>query len=151
MVTTFVNQARPVTAPGAGPGGSGEEAALQAAATAIGVSASTLEADLAKGDSIASVAAAQSPSISAGAVATAVTTVVESQINALQSSGKITSAQASSLTSEVLSRVTDWVNGTYPGWPFGPFGTSGGFGGPFPGSPWGHGVGASPSASPSAA
>jgi hypothetical protein len=80
----------------------------------------------------------------------AVTTAVDSQISSLQSSGKITSAQASTLTSDVQSRVTSWVDGTYPGWPFGPFGTFSGFGGSFPGGHWGHGSGASPSASPSA-
>jgi hypothetical protein len=151
MVTNFVNQTRPATAPGVGFGGSGEQAALQAAATAIGVSVSDLDSDLAKGESIASVAAAQTPGVSASAVVSAVTTAVDSQISTLQSSGKLTSAQASALTSEVQSRVTDWVNGAYPGWPFGPFGTFGGFGGAFPGGPWGHGFGASPSASPSAA
>jgi hypothetical protein len=150
MVTNFVNQTRPATAPGAGSGGSGEQAAVQAAATTIGVSVSTLEADLTKGESIASVAAAQSPSVSTSAVVSAVTAAVDSQISALQTSGKITSAQASTLTSEVSSRMTDWVNNTYPGWPFGPFGTFTGFGGSFPGGSWGHGSGASPSASPSA-
>ena len=150
MVTSFVNQTRPAAASGTGPGGSGEHAALQAAATAIGVSVSTLETDLAKGESIASVAAAESPGVSTGAVVSAVTTAVDSQISSLQSSGKITSAQASTLTSDVQSRVTSWVDGTYPGWPFGPFGTFSGFGGSFPGGHWGHGSGASPSASPSA-
>lgn len=148
MVTNFVNQTRPATVPGSG--GSGEEAALQAAATAIGVSVSDLQSDLAKGESIASVAAAQSPSVSASAVVSAVTTAVDNQISALQSSGKITSAQASTLTSDVQSRVTSWVDGTYPGWPFGPFGTFGGFGGSFSGGHWGRGSGASPSGSPSA-
>jgi hypothetical protein len=147
MVTSFVNQTRPAAASGTGPGGSGEHAALQAAATAIGVSVSTLETDLAKGESIASVAAAESPGVSTGAVVSAVTTAVDSQISSLQSSGKITSAQASTLTSDVQSRVTSWVDGTYPGWPFGPFS---GFGGSSPGGHWGHGSGASPSASPSA-
>jgi hypothetical protein len=150
MVTNFVNQTRPATAPGAGSGGSGEQAAVQAAATTIGVTVSTLEADLAKGESIASVAAAQSPSVSTSAVVSAVTAAVDSQISSLQTSGKITSAQASTLTSEVSSRMTDWVNDTYPGWPFGPFGTFTGFGGSFPDGSWGHGTGASPSASPSA-
>ena len=146
MVTSFVNQTRPAAAPGAGPGASGEQAALQAAASKIGVSISALQSDLAKGESIASVAAAASPS----AVVSAVTTAVDSQISSLESSGKITSAQASTLTSEVSSRVTSWVNDTYPGWPFGPFGTFTGFGGSFPGGHWGHGTGASPSASPAA-
>ena len=150
MVTNFVNQTRPATAPGAGSGGSGEQAALQAAATAIGVSVSDLQSDLAKGESIASVAAAQSPSVSTSAVVSAVTTAVDSQISSLKSSGKITAAQATTLTSEVSSRVTSWVNDTYPGWPFGPFGTFTGFGGSFPGGHWGYGSGASPSASPSA-
>jgi hypothetical protein len=150
MVTNFVNQTRPATAPSAGPGGPGEQAALQAAATAIGVSVSTLESDLAKGESIASVAAAESPTVNTGAVVSAVTTAVDSQISRLESSGKITSAHASTLTSDVQSRVTSWVDGTYPGWPFGPFGTFSGFGGSFPGGHSGHGSGASPSASPSA-
>jgi hypothetical protein len=152
MVTRFVNQARPATAPAAGMGGSGEQAALQAAATAIGVSASTLQSDLAGGQTIAQVAQAQG--VSAATVIGAVTTAVDSQISGLETSGKLTSAQASTLTSEVPSRVSGWVDGTYPGWPFGPFGISGTFGGggfgggPFPGGPWGHGSGASQSPSP---
>ena len=149
MVTDFVNQARPTTVPGIG-GGSGEQAALQAAATTIGVTASTLQSDLAAGQTIASVA--QAHSVSVASVTSAVTTSIDSQISSLESSGKLTSTEASTLTSEVQSRVTAWVNGTYPGWPFGPFGTLGGSfigGGSFAG-PWGHGAGATPSASPSA-
>ena len=113
----------------------GEQAALQAAATTIGVTASTLQSDLAAGQTIASVA--QAHSVSVASVVSAVTTAVDSQISSLESSGKLTSTEASTLTSEVQSRVTAWVNGTYPGWPFGPFGTLGGtfigggaFGGP---------------------
>jgi len=153
MVTNFVNQTRPATVPSVGIGGSGEQAALQAAATTIGISASTLESDLASGQSVASVA--QADNVSVGSVVSAVTTAMDSQISSLESSGKITSAQASTLTSEAQSRVTEWVDGTYPGWPFGPFGisgtTGGGFfgGGPFAGMPWGHGPAVSPSASPS--
>jgi hypothetical protein len=153
MVTNFVNQTRPATAPSVGLGGSGEQAAIQAAATAIGISSSTLTSDLAAGQSVASVA--QAKDVSASTVISAVTTAVDSQISSLESSGKITSAQASTLTADVQSRVTEWVDGTYPGWPFGPFGisgtTSGGFfgGGPFAGMPWGHGPAVSPSASPS--
>jgi predicted DNA-binding protein (UPF0251 family) len=148
MVTDFVDQARPATVPGIG-GGSGEQAALQAVATTIGVTASTLQSDLAAGQTIAAVAQAHSVSVSS--VVSAVTTAVDSQISSLESSGRITSAEASTLTSEVQSRVTVWVNGTYPGWPFGPFGTLGGgfAGGGFFGGSWGHGPGASPSASPS--
>ena len=153
MVTDFVDQTRPATVPGIGGGGAGEMAALQAAATTIGVTASALASDLAAGQSIAEVAGAHDVSVSK--VVAAVTTAVDSQISSLESSGRITSAEASTLTSEVQSRVTAWVDGTYPGWPFGPFGTfgtaSGGFfsGGPFAGMPWGHGPAASPSASPS--
>ena len=148
MVTAFVDQARPTTVPGIG-GGTGEQSALQAAATTIGVTASTLQSDLAAGETIASVAQAHSVSVSS--VVGAVTTAVDSQINALESSGRITSAEASTLTSEVQSRITAWVDGTYPGWPFGPFGAFGGsfIGGGFFGGPWGHGPGATASASPS--
>jgi len=153
MVTSFVNQTRPSGGPRAGAGGLSQQAAVQAAATAIGISASTLQSDLRSGKSIADIASANN--VSTGSVITAVTSAVDSQISSLESSGKITSAQASTLTSEVQSRVTDWVDGTYPGWPFGPFGISGtpsgGFfgGGPFAGMPWGHGPAVSPSASPS--
>ncbi|HAW10444.1 MAG: hypothetical protein ABSC16_07355 [Candidatus Dormibacteria bacterium] len=153
MVTDFVDQTRPATVPGIGGGGAGEMAALQAAATTIGVTASALASDLAAGQSIAEVAGAHDVSVSK--VVAAVTTAVDSQISSLESSGRITSAEASTLTSEVQSRVTAWVDGTYPGWPFGPFGTfgtaSGGSfgGGPFAGMPWGHGPAVSPSASPS--
>jgi hypothetical protein len=150
MVTSFVNQTRPATPPSGSPsafaGGSGEPAALQAAATAIGngVTASTLQSDLASGQSIADVASAHNVSIDS--VVSAVTTVVDSQISSLESSGKLSSAQASALTADVQSRVSDWVNGTYPGWPFGPFGGWGG--GSFRGGPWGQWNGASPSPSP---
>ena len=124
MVTDFVNQARPATVPGIG-GGSGEQAALQAAATTIGVTASALQSDLAAGQTIASVAGAHERQ-RLRVVTSAVTTSVDSQISSLESSGKLTSTEASTLTSEVQSRVTAWVDGTYPGWPFGPFGTLGG-------------------------
>ena len=146
MVTDFVDQARPATVPGIGGAGSGEEAAIQAAATAIGVSASALQADLAAGQTIASVA--QAHSVAAATVISAVTTAVDSQISSLESSGRITSAEATTLTTQAQSRVTAWVDGAYPGWPFGPF--FGGFGGgTFAGMPWGHGPVASPSASAS--
>jgi len=144
MVTNFVNQTQPAGGTGER-AGFGEQTALQAAATAIGngVTASTLGSDLAAGQTIADVASAHNVSIDS--VISAVTTAVDSQISSLESGGKLTSTQASSLTAEVQSRVSDWVNGTYPGWPFGPFGS-----GSFAGGHWGQWNGASPSASPSA-
>ena len=136
MVTTFVNQTRPA--------GAGEQAALQAAAKAVGVTASQLRSDLVAGQSIASVA--QAHNVSTSTVISAVTTVVDSQIASLQTSGKISSGQASQITAQVQQRVTDWVDAAYPGWPFGPFSA-----GPHRGPPFGGGSGrpTAPSATPS--
>ncbi|MGA8015912.1 MAG: hypothetical protein WCB85_08355 [Candidatus Dormiibacterota bacterium] len=155
QITSFVNRTghQPSTVPSAGLPASGEQAAIAAAAKAIGVTASELESDLAGGQSIASVAGAHGVSVST--VESDVTSAVDTQISSLESSGKLTSTEASQLTSQVPTRVDAWVNDTYPGWPFGPFGSLGGgfLGGPFggfgPGGPWGHGPNASPSASPS--
>lgn len=141
MVTTFVNRTRPAGRSS----GVGDQAALEAAAKAIGISASQLSSDLVASQTIASVA--QAHNVSASAVISAVTTEVDSQIASLQTSGKITSAQASQLTAQVQQRVTDWVDSTYPGWPFGPFNAAPHHGGPaFGGGP---GLPTAPIAAPS--
>ncbi|HXZ99662.1 MAG TPA: hypothetical protein VEK76_04865 [Candidatus Binatia bacterium] len=143
MITAFVNQAGGFRGPTAGLPLDGEQAAVQAAAKAIGITPSELLSDLAGGQSVASVA--QSKGVQASTVISAVTTAVDSQISSLEQSGKISSSQASQLTSEVPQRVSQWVNDDFPGWPFGPFA---GPGGSFPGGPWGRHPAASPSASP---
>ena len=147
MVTAFVNQTRPATPPSLGAGGSGERAALQAAATAIGVTPSALASDLGSGQTIASVA--QAHGVSASTVISAVTTAVDNQISSLESSGAITSAEASALTADVAARVTEWVDNSYPGWPLGPFGAGPAPDIPLPGDHSGSWWGASPSPSAS--
>ena len=153
MVTDFVDQARPATVPGIGGGGSGERRRSRRRRPP---SASPPPPSSPTSPPVRPSPASPAPTASAlASVVSAVTTAVDSQISSLESSGRITSAEASTLTSEVQSRVTAWVDGTYPGWPFGPFGTfgrrAGSFGGgPFAGMPWGHGPAPRPSASPSA-
>ena len=147
MVTAFVNQTRPAAPPSLGFGGSGQQAALQAAATTIGVTPSALESDLASGQTVASVAKAHD--VSASTVISAVTTAVDNQISSLESSGKISSSEASALTAEVAARVTEWVDNSYPGWPLGPFGAGPSSGIPLPGGHSGSWWGASPSPSAS--
>lgn len=138
MVTAFVNG----TAPGGlGLPGGGQSAALQAAAKAIGVTAQQLASDLRNGQSIASVASAHG--VKASIVEGAVITAVDKEIQSLKASGRLSAAQASQLTSQVAQRVDAWVTGTYPGWPFGPFGGDL-HGGPMAGGPWAR---SSPSAS----
>ena len=130
MLTDFVNSPMPAGGPGHAPA-AGEGAALQAAAKAIGVSAATLASDLRTGQTVAAVAATHN--VSASSVEKAVVTAVDSRIQELVSSGRLTAAQASTLTAQASQRVDTWVTETYPGWPFGPFG---GDPGSHPGGPW---------------
>jgi hypothetical protein len=151
MITDFVNRTPPPPGSGPGPMGSGQEAALKAAATAIGITPAELRSDIAGGQSIAQVASAHS--VATSTVESAVDTALDSAISSLQQAGKLTSAQASQLTSEVPQRVSEWVSETFPGWPFGPFGPSFMRGGPGPGGPgpFGpQGPTSSPTVSPSA-
>jgi transposase-like protein len=117
MVTAFVNGTRP---PGLGFPGGGARAALQAAAKAIGVTAPQLASDIRNGQSISTVASAHK--VKVATVEAAVTAAVDKEIATLKSSGRISASEASQLTAQVPQRVDAWVTGTFPGWPFGPFG-----------------------------
>ncbi len=142
MVTAFVNGTTPVHLglPGAG----GQQAALQAAAKAIGVTPQQLAADVRGGKSIASVASSHHVQVSA--VESAVISAVGKKIQSLKTSGRISASEASQLSAQVRQRVDAWVTETFPGWPFGPFG-GGLHAGPMLGGP---GARPSPSASASA-
>lgn len=131
MVTDFVNRTPPAVRPGPGPDGAG--VALQAAAKAIGISEATLASDLRSGQTVAAVAAAHG--VSTSSVEKAVVAAVDSEIQQLATGGRLSSSQASTLTSTVPQRVDAWVTETFPGWPLGPFGGDGGWHPMGPGGP----------------
>jgi hypothetical protein len=120
-VTEFVYQV-PVGSPLADADGSWEQAALEDAAGAIGISATTLESDLAAGRSIADVASADDVSLQS--VISAVMTLVDDQVAGLENSDELAVSEATGLTGELRSAVSGWVNGTSPGLLFGPLGSS---------------------------
>jgi hypothetical protein len=144
-VTAFVYQV-PVGSPLQDAGGSWEQAALEDAAGAIGISATTLEAGLAAGQSIADVASAHDASVAS--VVGAVMALVDNQIAGLESSDELTVSEAAGLTGELRSAVEEWVDGTSPGLLFGPLGSS--VGDSVSASATGQGSGPSPGPSPPA-
>jgi hypothetical protein len=88
-----------------GPGGD----ILDAAATYLGVSTATLQADLQKGQSLADVANAQNKSTDG--LKTALTNAMQTKLDAAVKSGAITQAQETDILNEFTSHVTDMING----------------------------------------
>jgi polyhydroxyalkanoate synthesis regulator phasin len=90
-------------------------------ANAIGIDVATLQARLAKGESLATIAGAKKDALIAALVAEE-----NKEIDAAVTAGKLTAAQATTLKANVNAHVTAMVNAT-PG--AGPMGRMGGMGG----------------------
>jgi len=76
-------------------------------ASTIGISVATLEARLAAGDSLATIAGAKTSALIAALVAEETT-----EINAAVTAGKITAAQGTTLKANLTTRITAMVNAT---------------------------------------
>jgi hypothetical protein len=117
-LTDLVNGAFPKGGPGFGFHVGG----LDAAATYLGLTADQLRTQLESGKTLAQIANATSGKSAAGLIA-ALVADAKKDIAAAVSAGKLTQAQADTITSDLQQRITDLVNGTLP--------TRGpGFGGP---------------------
>lgn len=92
---------------------------LDAAATYLGVSASTLSSDLAGGKTLAQVAKAQGKT--ADGLAGAMVAAQKKQLDAAVAAGRLSQAQEQAIVSNLTQRITGLVNGKRP---------TGGFGGP---------------------
>ena len=108
---------------------------LAAAASYLGVSATTLRSDLANGQTLAQVAKAQGKTVD-GLVAVMVAAQKQTFDTAV-SSGSLTQAQAQRIEANLQTIVTQLVNGVRPRRPYG----GGGFGGGLGGAPSGPGRG----------
>jgi hypothetical protein len=105
-VTDLVNSGPPV------PPASGEPQGglLQTAATFLGVSLSTLQSDLSSGKTLAQVAAAQGKQVAD--LVTALEAAPTARLDAAVKAGTITSAQESTILTNLTTRLTAIVNGT---------------------------------------
>ena len=91
-----------------GPMGGPNQAAEQTAIlSTLGITATTLQADLAAGQSLATIAGAKTQ-----ALITALVAVENSEIDAAVTAGQLTAAQATTAKAGVLARVTAHVNAT---------------------------------------
>ena len=113
---------------GFGPMGGPNQAAEQSAIlTTLGITATTLQADLAAGQSLATIAGTKTQ-----ALITALVAVENTEIDAAVTAGHLTASQATTEKANVLAKVTAHVNAT-PG--------QGGMGGMGRGHGHGHGHG----------
>ena len=108
---------------GGGPFGNG----LAAATTYLGISESDLRSQLASGKTLAQIANATSGKSAAGLI-DALVAAQRKQLDQAVSNGRISQATADQIASNLASRVTDMVNGTFRRGGFGDRGH--GFGGP---------------------
>lgn len=93
---------------GQGPMGGPNQAAEQSAIlSTLGITATSLQADLAAGKSLATIAGTKTQ-----ALITALVAVENSEIDAAVTAGKLTAAQATTAKADVLTRVTAHVNAT---------------------------------------
>jgi hypothetical protein len=101
------------TLPKGGPGFGFHVAGLDAAATYLGLTEDQLRTQLESGKTLAQIANATSGKSASGLVA-ALVADAKKDIAAAVSSGKLTQAQADSITADLQQRITDLVNGTLP-------------------------------------
>jgi len=88
-------------------GGPNQAAEQNAILTTLGITATALQADLAAGQSLATIAGAKTQ-----ALITALVAVENSEIDAAVTAGQLTAAQATTEKAGVLARVTAHVNAT---------------------------------------
>ncbi len=100
---------------------------LAAAATYLGISTATLQADLQSGKTLAQVAEATAGKSAAGLITALVAQETQELTDAVKA-GRLTQAQADAITPTIQQRVTDMVNGVRPA--FGPGGMHGMHGAP---------------------
>jgi hypothetical protein len=108
---------------GGGFGGGGFFGGLSVAATYLGVSQATLQADLAGGKTLAQVAKAQGKT--ADELVTAMVAATRRQLDAQVSAGRFSEQQEATIVASIEQRYRDLVNGTRAG----PGGFGRGFGG----------------------
>jgi hypothetical protein len=108
QITQLVNAGPPV--PPAQP--AQKTGPLDAAATYLGVSVSTLQSDLKSGQSLADVATANNLTV-AGLV-TAMTAQAKTNLDASVAAGTITAAQEQTILTNLTTQVTNFVNATKP-------------------------------------
>ena len=106
-----------MAAPGGAFGG------LDAAATYLGVTQDQLRTDLQGGKSLADVAKAQGKTVDG--LVTAMTDATKKNLDAAVTAGRLTQSQADTIESDLNQRITDQVNGTFPGRPGGDDGDGG--------------------------
>jgi hypothetical protein len=113
-VDELVNSTGPPAGMKGGPGGRGPGGgpASQAIASYLGITASTLESDLNKGQTLAQVATAQGKT--AAGLEAAVLADAKSHLDAAVTAGKLTSAQETTMLADLSSHVADLVNSTGP-------------------------------------
>jgi hypothetical protein len=109
---------------GRGFGGAGPFGGLSAATTYLGISESELRTQLASGKTLAQIANSTSGKSAAGLI-DAMVAAQKKQLDQAVASGRISQSMADQIESNLKSRVTDMVNGTFHR--FG--GGGGGFGG----------------------
>ena len=117
-ITDFVNNGRPAKGPG-GPGGPGHEGRgfrggphLDAAATALGITADELRTELQSGKTIAQVASDKGVDVQT--VIDAVTADEIAEIDQRLADGRITQAQADEMKANAAQHAADIVNGVHP-------------------------------------
>ncbi len=113
-VDELVNSTGPPAGMKGGPGGRGPGGgpASQAIASYLGITASTLESDLNRGQTLAQVATAQGKT--AAGLEAAVLADAKSHLDAAVTAGKLTSAQETTMLADLSSHVADLVNSTGP-------------------------------------
>jgi len=111
---------------GGGPHGPSDD--LQAAATYLGTTTSSLLTQLQAGKTLAQIASATSGKSTAGLIG-ALVAAEKAEIADAVKANKLTQAQADAITANLQQRFTDFVNGVHPS--HGPGGPHG-FGGPGP-------------------
>jgi len=122
-ITTLVDTKNPFPAPPAGGRGFRIEGQpLAAAATYLGISEADLRTKLQSGQTLAQIAAATAGKSRDGLIA-ALVADENAKIDQAQKDGKITADQVTQLKTNVTTRVTALVDGTFPAGPgFGPGG-----------------------------
>jgi hypothetical protein len=95
----------------------GHEAHLAIISTTLGIDSATIKSRLAAGETLAAIAGAKKD-----ALITALVADETKRIDAAVTAGKLTAAQATTLKSGLVARVTDQVNNVRPVGPVGPKG-----------------------------
>jgi hypothetical protein len=118
-VADIVNSTGPPAGDHGGPGGPGGGPATKAIADYLGLTSDEIRTQLKSGKTLAQVATAQGKTVSG--LEAAIVSDAKTHLDAAVSAGKLTTAQGTSMLSDLQSHVADMVNSTGP-----PAGGSGG-------------------------